>query len=68
MLIKYKVKWDILLMGDLNAWTGNEDSPHEKLGKQLGQLLPDTEATTLESSIRCSCHVKINTFGRKLVT
>ena len=35
MLIKYKIKWDILIMGDLNSKTGNKDGLHEKLGKQL---------------------------------
>ena len=27
---------------------------------QLGRLLLDTEATTLETSVRCSCDEKIN--------
>ena len=35
MLIKYKIKWDILIMGGLNSKTGNKDGLHEKLGKQL---------------------------------
>ena len=35
MLIKYKIKCDILIMGDLNSKTGNKDGLHEKLGKQL---------------------------------
>ena len=35
MLIKYKIKWDILIMEDLNSKTGNKDGLHEKLGKQL---------------------------------
>ena len=35
MLIKYKIKWDILIMRDLNSKTGNKDGLHEKLGKQL---------------------------------
>ena len=43
MLIKYKDKGDILIMGDLNARTGNEDGLHEKLSKQLNHLLPDIE-------------------------
>ena len=55
-------------MGDLNARTGNEDSLHEKLGKQLSHLLPDIEATTFEIGNRCSCDVKVNTSGRKLLT
>ena len=44
ILIKYKDKGDILIMGDLNARTGNEDGLHEKLGKLLNHLLPDIEA------------------------
>ena len=55
-------------MGDLNARTGNEDSLHEKLGKQLIHLLPDIEAATLETGNRCACDVKVNTSGRKLLT
>ena len=35
MLVKYKIKWDILIMEDLNSKTGNKDGLHEKLGKQL---------------------------------
>ena len=68
MLIKYKDKGDILIMGYLNTRKGNEDGLHEKLGKQLNYLLPDIEATTLETGNRCSCDVKINTSGRKLLT
>ena len=68
MLIKYKVKGDILIMGNLNARTGNEDDLHEKLGKQLNHLLPDREGTTLETGNRCFCDVKVNTPGRKLLT
>ena len=55
-------------MGDLNVRTGNKDSLHEKLGKQLSHLLPDIEATTLETGNRCSCDVKVNKSGRKLST
>ena len=44
MLIKYKIKWDILIMGDLNSKTGNKDGLHEKLGKQLSHLLLSIEA------------------------
>ena len=66
--IKYKDKWDILITGDLNARTGNEDGLHEKLGKQLNHLLPDIEATSLETDNRCSCDVKVNTSRRKLLT
>ena len=40
MLVKYKDKGHILIMGDLNARTGNEDGLHEKLGKQLKQPTP----------------------------
>ena len=67
MLIKYKDKGDILIMEDLNARTGNEDGLHEKLGKQLNHLLPGIEGTTLETDNRCSCDVKANTSGRKLL-
>ena len=52
-------------MGDLNARTGNEDGLHEKLCKQLNQLLPDIEGTTLETSNRCSCDAKVNTSGKR---
>ena len=52
MLIKYKNKGDVLIMGDLNARTRNEDGL-QKLGKQLSHLLPDIEATTLETGNRC---------------
>ena len=68
MLIKYKDKGDAVIMGDLNVRTGNEDNLHEKLGKQLSHLLPDIEGTTLETGNRCSCDVKVNTSGRKLLT
>ena len=37
-------------MGDLNTRTGNEDSLHEKLGNQLGHLLPKIERTTQEEN------------------
>ena len=67
MLIKYKDKGDILIMEDLNARTGNEDGLHEKLGKQLNHLLPGIEGTTFETGNRCSCDVKANTSGRKLL-
>ena len=40
MLVKYKDKGDILIMGDLNTRTGNKDGLHEKLGKQLKQPTP----------------------------
>ena len=40
-------------MGDLNARAENEDGLHEKLGKELNHLLPDIEATTLETGSRC---------------
>ena len=63
MLIKYKDKGDILIMENLNT-TGNEDGLHEKQGKQLNYLLPDIEETTLETSSKCSCDVKVNTSGR----
>ena len=52
MLIKCKDKGDILIMENLNARTNNEDGLHEKLGKQLNQLLPDIEGTTLETGNR----------------
>ena len=70
MLIKYKDKGDILIMGDLamNARTGNEDGLHEDLGKQLSHLLPGIEVITLETGNRCSSDVKVNTPGRKLLT
>ena len=68
MLIKYKDKGDVLIMGDLNTRTGNEDGLHENLAKQLSHLLPDIEATTSETGNRCSCDVKVNTSGRKLLT
>ena len=68
MLLKSKDKGIILMMGDLNARTGNEDSLHGKLGKQLNHLLPDIEATTLETGNKCSCDVKVNASGRKLLT
>ena len=63
MLIRYKDKGDILIMENLNT-TGNEDGLHEKQGKQLNYLLPDIEGTTLETSSKCSCDVKVNTSGR----
>ena len=63
MLIKYKNKGDVLIMGDLNTRKGNE-----KLGKQLSRLLPDIEATTLETSNKCTCDVKVNNSERKLLT
>ena len=53
------------MMGDLKARTGNEDG---KLGKQLNHLLPVIEATTLETGNKCSCDVKVNASGRKLLT
>ena len=66
LLIQYKDrKGDILIMGDLNARTRSQC---EKLVKQVSQLLPDTEITTLETGNRCSCDVKVNTSGRKLLT
>ena len=68
MLIKYKDKGGILIKGDLNPRTGNEDGLHDKLGKQLNHLLPDIEATTLETGNRCSCDIKVNMSGRKLLT
>ena len=68
MLIKYKDKGDILIMGDLNARTGNEDGLQEKLRKQLNHLLPDIEEITLETGNRCSCDAKVNTSGRKSLT
>ena len=68
MLIKYKDKGDILIMGDLNARTGNEDGLYEKLRKQLNHLLPDIEETTLETGNSCSCDAKVNTSGRKSLT
>ena len=68
MLIKYKDKGDILIMGDLNERTGNEDGLHEKLGKQLNHLFPDIEGTTLETGNRCTCDAKVNTSGRTLLT
>ena len=55
-------------MGDLNARTRNEDGLNEKLGKQLRHLLPDIEATTLETGNRYSCDVKVNTSGGTLLT
>ena len=55
-------------MGDLNARTRNEDGLHEKLGKQLSHLLPDIEATILETGNRHSCDVKANTSGGTLLT
>ena len=64
MLMKYKDKGDILIMENLNTRTGNEDGLYEKLGKQLNYLLPDIEGTTLETSSKCSCDVKVNTSGR----
>ena len=66
MLIKWKDKEDKLNMGDLNTRTGNEDSLHEKLGNQLGHLLPKIEATTLKTGNRCSCDGKLNNSVRKL--
>ena len=54
-------------MGDLNARTGNEDGLHEKLSKQLSHLLPNIEASTLETGNNSSCDVKVNTSGRKLL-
>ena len=68
MLIKYKDKGDILIMGDLNARTWNEDGLHEKICKQLNHLLPVIEEATLETGNRCTCDVKVNTPGRKLLT
>ena len=68
MLIKCKDKGNILIMGNLNARTNNEDGLHEKLGKQLNQLLPDIEGTTLETGNRCSCDVKVNISRKKLLT
>ena len=66
LLIQYKDrKGDILIMGDLNARTRSQC---EKLVKQVSQLLPDTEITTLETGNRFSCDVKVNTSGRKLLT
>ena len=65
MLLKSKDKGIILMMGDLKARTGNEDG---KLGKQLNHLLPVIEATTLETGNKCSCDVKVNASGRKLLT
>ena len=62
------MKWDILIMGDLNPRTGNENGLHEKLGEQLNHILPDIEATSLETHNRCSCDVKVNTSGRKFLT
>ena len=67
ILIKYNDKGDVVIMGDLNARTGNESSLHEKIGNQLSHLLPDIEATTLETSNRCFCDVKVNTSGRKVL-
>ena len=66
MLTKYKNQGNILIMGDLNARTENEDGLHEKLGKQLSHLLANIERTTLKTDNRCSCD--INTSGRKIVT
>ena len=57
ILTKHK---GVSIMGDLNTRTGNEDGLHEKLGKQLSHLLPDIEATTLETDNRCSCDAKVN--------
>ena len=68
MSIKYKDRWDILITGDLSARTGNEDGLHEKIGKKLNHLLPEIEATSLETDNRCSCDVKVNTSRRKLLT
>ena len=65
MLLKSKDEGIILMMGDLKARTGNEDG---KLGKQLNHLLPVIEATTLETGNKCSCDVKVNASGRKLLT
>ena len=62
------MKWDILIMGDLNPRTGNENGLHEKLGEQLNHILPDIEATSLETHNRCSCDVKVNTSGKKFLT
>ena len=67
MLIKCKDKGDILIMENLNARTNNEDGLHEKLGKQLNQLLPDIEGTTLETGSRCSCDIKVNISRKKLL-
>ena len=55
-------------MGDLNTRTRNKDGLHENLAKQLSHLLSDIEATTSETGNRCSCDVKVNTSGRKLLT
>ena len=62
------MKWDILIMGDLNARTRNENGLQEKLGEQLNHILPDIEATSLETDNRCSCDVKVNTSGRNFLT
>ena len=68
MLIKYKDKGDVLITGDLNAITGNEDGLHKKLAKPLSYLIPDIEATTLETGNRCSCDAKVNTSRKNLLT
>ena len=68
ILIKYKDKGDFLFVGDLNARIGSEDSLHEKLGNQQSHLLPDIEATSLETDNNCTCDNKVNTSGRKLLT
>ena len=68
LLIKYKDKGDVLIIVDLNPRTGTEDGLYEKLGKQLSHQPLDIEATTLETDNRCSCDVKVNASGRKLLT
>ena len=63
-VFKYKDKRNIVIMGDLNAWTGIED--HTLcLDNHISQFLPNRNS--MQDGNRCSCDDKTSSYCRILL-
>ena len=66
LVLKYKGKGDIFIMGDLNARTGNKGNIHNnKLNEHLKDILPNSDEPS-DLTKRCSNDLKTNTSGNTL--
>ena len=66
-ILEYKGKGNILIMGDLNARTGNKGNAKFAYDKHLSNLLPDVSKDWNTIEVRSSCDDKVNTSGRTLL-